>query len=236
MIPPAAGEGENRLEDASGMIRYAITDRHICSGDEASRRNALLTQARRLATVGIDYLQIRERDLAEHDLELLTRDIVEAVSDSRAAGTRVLLNGPAHIATLAGAHGVHLRGGAGERELNAVHQIFELAGLPTPIVSLSCHSVQEAITATAATAGFDLLLFGPVFEKRVRGTLITLGLGLNQLREAAQQIAAQPAAAKPAPTAHPPLRLLALGGITPENTPQCLQAGAHGIAGIRLFL
>ena len=208
------------------MVRYAITDRRLFSGDERDRCEALAAQARRLAREGVSVLQVREKDLPERELEALTRCIVSAAHDSRRPestnlpATRVLLNGPAHLAAAAGAAGVHLRGGAGADDLDRVRTVFAAAGLARPVVSLSCHSVEEA--RAAALAGFDYLLFGPVFEKRVRGDLLAPGLGLDALRRAAQQTGGA--------------CLLALGGVTRENAPDCLRAGAAGIAGIRLFL
>jgi len=66
-----------------------------------------------------------------------------------------------------------------------------------------------------------MVLFGPVFEKRVEGELVVRGLELMML-QAACVIAGK-------------LPVLALGGVTAENAAACVQAGAAGVAGIRLF-
>ncbi len=202
------------------MLQYAITDRHMFSGDEPGKLDAVIAQARRLAIRGIDVLQLRERDLPDPALESLLRRIVEQRNHLPASTLKILVNGPAHIAAAAGADGVHLRSGAGARELDSVRQTFQIAGLEAPLVSLSCHSVRE-IQGTAL-AGFDYLLFGPVFEKRVRGEIVAPGLGLDRLREAAQAAGGS--------------RVIALGGVTEHNAPLCLRAGATGIAGIRRFV
>src|ERR1035437_5182871 len=113
-----------------------------------------------------------------------------------------------------------------------IRQLYASAGMPEPVVSVSCLTLAEV----AAASGPDrdsvatLILFGPVFEKVVLGpaalnpteTLISEGIGLN-FRHLASATAA------PAP-------VLALGGITPENTSATLAAGAAGIAAIRLFM
>ncbi len=86
------------------------------------------------------------------------------------------------------------------------------------MVSVACHSPEEIRQA----AGASMLLFSPVFEKvTVQGT-VTRGQGLAALR-AAVDIAR-------------PIPVLALGGVNEKNAPACVQAGAAGIAAIRLFL
>ena len=85
------------------------------------------------------------------------------------------------------------------------------------LVGVSCHSMEEALKAEAAGANYILL--GPVFDtpsKRRYGP----PLGLNKLSEVANRIR---------------IPVLALGGITVERVRPCLEAGATGIAGIRLF-
>jgi thiamine-phosphate pyrophosphorylase len=73
----------------------------------------------------------------------------------------------------------------------------------------------------AAGNGVDLILFGPVFEKRVADVVVVEGLGLDALQEAC-------AAAEGTP-------VLALGGVTWPRAELCIEAGAAGVAGIRLF-
>jgi thiamine-phosphate pyrophosphorylase len=64
-------------------------------------------------------------------------------------------------------------------------------------------------------------VFAPIFEKG--GTASREGL------EELQRICHRTEAAQP------PMPVLALGGITLENARLCVEAGAAGIAGIRLF-
>jgi thiamine-phosphate pyrophosphorylase len=87
------------------------------------------------------------------------------------------------------------------------------------VVSVSCHTLDEVQRAHRAEV--DLILFGPVFEKRVEGEVVAPGAGLAGLQAACKVAPGSP--------------VLALGGITVANTPACLAAGAAGIAGIRLF-
>ena len=82
--------------------------------------------------------------------------------------------------------------------------------LPGLLVARSCHTVAEVAAAEA-----DLVTFGPVFVTPGKGAPV----GTEPLRAACR-------AAVP---------VFALGGVTPENAAVCLEAGAAGIAGIRLF-
>lgn len=185
--------------------------------------NALVAQAGRLALAGVDLIQIREKDLPERELEALTRRVTEAVGSFGESRPKVLVNGPTPIAIGANADGVHLRGGAGPEDLLQVRMTFEAAGRRAPIISVSCHSVDDARTATMA--GFDYLLLGPIFEKRVQGEVVVPGLGLDLLREVCRLSRNTP-----------PAKILALGGVTEFNAQLCVEAGATGTAGIRMFL
>lgn len=202
------------------MVRYAITDRQLFPGNEQERCCALVAQAKRLSGGGVDVIQLRERDLPERDLEALARHMTDAVQSFGETAPKILLNGPAHAAIAAGADGVHLRGGASAGELTGVREAFQQAGRRPPIVSVSCHSVEEV--RAVAFLGVEYILFGPVFEKRVRGALVAPGQGLDLLAEACRQTS--------------DFNILALGGITYQNAPLAIEAGAIGIAGIQMFL
>ena len=81
------------------------------------------------------------------------------------------------------------------------------------LLGVSTHTMEEAIAAEQAGANFAV--FGPVFE-----TPGKTAAGLDRLREVV-------AAVK--------IPILAIGGVTAENTGQILETGARGIAAIRLF-
>jgi thiamine-phosphate pyrophosphorylase len=87
------------------------------------------------------------------------------------------------------------------------------------VVSVSCHWVEEG--AGGGAAGADLIVFGPVFEKRVDEVLISGGKGVEMLRKACEIAGDIP--------------VLALGGVTTENAGLCVEAGAGGVAGIGLY-
>ena len=209
------------------MLLYAITDRHQLPGSESDQRAALISLARTWAQHNIDYIQIREKDLAPSELRDLAKEIVAAVR-SASQTTRILLNGPAQIAVEAQADGVHLPASAPSNAAEQARDLFAATGREA-ILSHSCHSLKEILKAKEesqrnphATINNTLILYAPVFEKSITGKDLFPGRGLDALKNAVD-------AARPIP-------VFALGGVTPENAPSCLTAGAAGIAAIRLFL
>jgi thiamine-phosphate pyrophosphorylase len=205
------------------MLRYAITGRTLYLGDEPARHRALLQQAAHLASANIDVLQLREKDLPAATLADLAREIL-AILRAHNAPTKLLINTCADIALASRAHGVHLTSAPGELTPAQVRALYAHANLPTPTVSLSCHTIEEVTRAAQhpdEQARPTLILFGPVFEKALAANT-TPGTGLTLLTAACRAAA--------------PIPVLALGGINEQNTPACLAAGAAGIAAIRLFL
>lgn len=193
-------------------LLYYITDRRQFGGDERRRREQLLENIAECASAGVDYIQLREKDLTGRQLELLAKDAMAAIpSGSR---TRLLINGRTDIALACGAHGVHLPAGSiSPSEVRAVWMKAARNGAP-PIIGVSTHSLAEALGAEAH--GADFVVFGPVFEKEGRAN----PAGLEELAEVCRSCT---------------IPVLGLGGVTPENAQLCLGAGAAGIAGIRLF-
>jgi thiamine-phosphate pyrophosphorylase len=194
------------------MQLYAITDRRFFA-----RPEELLEQVILWAESGVDYVQIREKDLPADALTALTVQIVGMV---RAAGshTRVLLNGAPEIAAATGCDGVHLTSSIAD-DVIALARAALRGAFAEPIISVSCHTISEV--ERARDCGATLALFAPVFEKRI-GTEILPGQGLAALREACR-IAA-------------PMPVFALGGVTVSNAKDCVDAGAAGVAAIRLFV
>lgn len=191
------------------MQRYAITDRTLLPAHPDGIFTALANQAAHWSAAGIDYIQLREKDLTPPALETLTRQLAQSVQPP----TRVLISGlPPAQALQCGAQGVHLPGPV---NVAATQQARALGA----VVSVSCHTLEDVQAATTAQA--DLILWAPVFHKPVPGQPPLPGTGLAALAQACHT-------ARPTP-------VFALGGITPANASACMQAGATGIAAIRLF-
>ena len=194
------------------MLRCAIT------GGEGWKA---LSLARRWAELGVEFVQLREKHLAPEELVRLAAAMRAGLREA-GGRTKLLVNGPAEVAVAAGADGVHLTSRVGEQTVAEVRRVFAAAGAGEAVVSASCHTLAEV--RRAVDQGVDLILFGPVFEKRVAGEVVVAGVGLEHLREACA--AAGGASGIP---------VLALGGVTSESAGRCVEAGAAGVAGIRLF-
>jgi thiamine-phosphate pyrophosphorylase len=230
-----------RLDLSTHPFLYYITDRTALARDETTRRKCLLEKISGAARAGVDYIQLREKDLSTRELESLAREAVavlhEIRSDRPALKTKLLINSRADIALAVAADGVHLRsddvspeelrdlwaksnvgtaalGCLAAQSPAATDSVAQLSP-QAPLVGVSCHSTEEVAQAEAKGATFAV--FAPVFEKK--GAPAYRPTGLSQLREACK--------AK--------VPVLALGGITIENAQSCLEAGASGIAAIRLF-
>src|SRR5690242_13995865 len=78
------------------------------AGDEAARREQLLRTIARAAAAGVDYIQLREKDLRTHELESLAREVLRVVRGEGRA--RLLINHRTDVALATGADGVHLTG------------------------------------------------------------------------------------------------------------------------------
>lgn len=204
------------------MLLYYITDRRQFPGTESQRRERLLKKISEAALAAVDYMQLREKDLPALELESLAKEAAQLIRQS-GSSTRLLINSRTDIALAAEADGVHLT--SNDVSPHDVKKIWREAHGPAhPVIAVSCHREADVIAAEGASPGraadvpvrpADLVVFGPVFEKR--GATETAGI--DQLRQVCRQR----------------IPVLALGGVTTENAHLCIQAGAKGIAGIRLF-
>jgi thiamine-phosphate pyrophosphorylase len=156
------------------------------------------------AAAGVDMVQVREKDLPGRAL----LELVQAVVAATAAPTRVIVNGRADVAVLAGARGVQLpAAGLPAADVRAA--------FPELQVGVSCHSVDEV--RRAEQAGAHYVVLGPVFASGAKDQ----PLGLDVLAAAARAAA---------------LPVIAIGGIDAANAGAVWAAGASGLAAIRAFL
>ena len=193
----------------SGLLLYYITDRTQFAGDESTKRSRLLSKITEAARCGVDYVQLREKDLSSREFELLAREALDAVR-TNSTKTKLLINSRSDVALAGGADGVHLR--SDDISVRDARSIAARAGKQEWIVGVSCHSQEEVTKAQAD--GADFVVFAPVFGKPN-----TPAIGVDTLREACKV----------------PIPVLALGGITLQNAGACIESGAAGVAGIRLF-
>lgn len=181
-----------RTDHNRGMIRCYVTDR--TQGD-------ILSSSARAVHEGVDLIQVREKDLAASELLRLTTQIRDLAAGTK---TRVLVNDRLDVALAAHVDGLHLPGYG-----MAPERVRPLV----KVLSVSTHTIAEAIAAEKARA--DFILFGPIFDTPGKNAV-----GLEPLRAVVAAVR---------------IPVLAIGGITSSAEDQVLATGAAGIAGIRMF-
>jgi thiamine-phosphate pyrophosphorylase len=188
-----------------------VTDRRALSPQAAGDAEPLLRVIRSAIAAGLDWLQLREKDLPAQPLVALAR---EAVRAARGSATKVLINDRLDVALAAGAAGVHLG-----RESLPVAEVkrWSAERAPALLVGVSCHALAEA--AEAERGGADYVIFGPVFATPSKAAFGP-PQGVERLSEVCRAVR---------------IPVLAIGGITLENAGECFGAGAAGVAAIRLF-
>jgi thiamine-phosphate pyrophosphorylase len=187
-----------------------VTDGHALG--TAPRTNVWLETIRSAAGAGVDWIQIREKDLEARPLARLVR---LAMDSTRGTGARILVNDRLDVALATGASGVHL----GEMSLpvETVAEWRRSAGHKEFQIGASRHSIEAA--QAAERGGADYLFFGPVFSTPSKAAFGP-PQGIERLREVCAAVR---------------IPVLAIGGVNLENAASCMGAGAAGVAAIRLF-
>ena len=189
-----------------------VTDRRGLADAPELAGKLQLEKIAQAANAGVDWIQLREKDFSGRALAEFTARAL-ALAGSRSA---VLVNDRVDVACSAGASGVHL----GEHSLpagEAKRFAVQLCARENFLVGISAHSLEGALQAEKA--GADYVIFGPVYATPSKAGFGE-PQGTQRLREVCHRVA---------------IPVLAIGGITLENTGDCLAAGAAGIAAIRLF-
>jgi thiamine-phosphate pyrophosphorylase len=181
----------------------------ITSGQATPDDPQFLRLVRAAVDAEVPLFQIREKLLSARVLFELVARAAEITHGSK---TRLLVNDRSDIARAAGADGVHLTA-----QSLPVAVVRKTCGAEF-LIGVSTHSLVEAQAARAA--GADFVVFGPVFEtesKRAYGA----PQGPEKLREVTRALSEFP--------------VVAIGGITLENFSECFEAGARGVAAIRML-
>jgi len=202
-----------------------VTDGGTLTEDPANRLKALLERIAVASAAGIDWIQLREKDLNGSEISALTAAAIAKVKSSAHKGsspTKIIVNDRLDAAIANHAQGLHLGGNSVPTKnvcdwlkKNADH--YKAIAQQNFEVGVSCHSLDEALAAEKSGATY--IFFGPIFHTPSKENF-GAPQGLPRLAEVCDAV---------------DIPVLAIGGITTENAQACINAGAAGLAAIRLF-
>ncbi len=212
-----------------------VTDRKALANRGKQTSEDLAALVSQAARAGVDWIQIREKELPTRELLALAQSAVaekpefgaperdkSKINICRVSGRfgttngRILVNDRLDVALAAGAAGVHL--GGQSLPVAAVNAARAGGILPSDfLIGASCHSLEAA--GAAERDGADYIFFGPVFATPSKAEF-GAPQGIENLAEVSRNLK---------------IPVLAIGGVNEENAAECFSAGAAGIAAIRLF-
>jgi thiamine-phosphate pyrophosphorylase len=167
-------------------------------------------QVARLIGGGATFIQLREKHLSPREFY---GEAVEALRVARARGAKLIINDRADIALALGADGVHL--GQDDMPPEAARELLG-GGV---VIGFSTHGVGQAVGA--ARLPVDYIAVGPIFATASKEKPDPV-VGLEGLRRVREAVGSLP--------------LVAIGGVTRENAPAVLAAGADSVAVIGALL
>jgi thiamine-phosphate pyrophosphorylase len=179
----------------------------------------LFASVERAAAAGVDWIQLREKDFCGREWEELVHESLHRISRVGTA-TRLLVNDRLEVALACGAGGVHLseNGIPVSEACRLRDEFFSSRGEKRDfLVGVSCHSLGASLGA--ARAGADYIYFSPIFKTPSKANYGP-PQGLDRLATICRAVT---------------IPVIAIGGISTENAESCLQAGAAGVAAIRMF-
>ncbi len=176
---------------------------HVLTDTVLQSRFSHLDLARMAIKGGADTIQFRQKVGATREMIEIVRQLKQLCQDS---GVMLVVNDRVDIAIAAEADGVHL----GQDDF-PIPLARKLLG-KSRIIGGSAASLEEAQKCLAEGANY--IGFGPVYptESKADADPVT---GIKLLKQTVEAI---------------PLPIIAIGGISADNTPKVMGAGARGIA------
>jgi thiamine-phosphate pyrophosphorylase len=172
----------------------------------AAAGRAAIDVARAYLNAGARWLQLRCKGLASGPF----LDLANAVlADANAAAATLIVNDRADVSALSGAPGLHV----GQTDLSPADARSVIGD--AAILGLSTHNREQWEAALREPISY--LAIGPAFGTGTKETGYT-AIGLKVIEEAS------------AAAASAGLPLVAIGGITIENAPSVIEAGASSVA------
>jgi thiamine-phosphate pyrophosphorylase len=163
----------------------------------------VLDCAQELTEAGVRLLQYRDKTAPARDLMHSSRSLASLLTPQ---GITFIVNDRADVAVLAGASGVHV----GQDDLGA-EQARALVG-NEKLVGVSTHNIDQFRAAAATSANY--IAVGPVFATSSKANPDPV-VGTDFIRRV-REISDKP--------------IVAIGGITLENSAAVIQAGANSVA------
>lgn len=148
----------------------------------------------------IDFIHLREKMKTAKEVY----EMVELLTDKKVPLSKIMINDRVDVACASNVKGVHL----------AYHSLpVEIVKRKFTDLTVGCsvHSIQEA--QIAEQQGADYVIFGHVYSTQSKPGIIPKGL--EQLRSVSESVS---------------IPVIAIGGITPANIRDVIEAGAQGIA------
>jgi thiamine-phosphate pyrophosphorylase len=158
---------------------------------------------------GADIVQFRDKDLSIKDRYEVGLRLAEICYER---GALLIVNDAIDLALAIGADGVHL--GQDDLPQDVARELIKRFGAKEFLIGRSTHSLAQA--QKAEEDGVDYIAIGPVFATPTKPAYAAVGLELvTQVTRAVK-------------TPH-----VAIGGISEENVPQVMNAGAQRVAVVR---
>ncbi|MEP6485539.1 MAG: Nudix family hydrolase [Rudaea sp.] len=192
--------------DVAIVSALQLPDRYVITPEPDGDTNVFLRRLEHVLQDGAKLIQLRSKHMDVHSLHTLA---AQAQSMTRAANSRLLLNGHPDIVQELKLDGVHL----------SSTDLANCNGRPLPRpfwIGASCHDAGELARAVAIDADFAVL--GPVAPTQSHADAHPLGW--NEFTSLCSAI---------------PLPVYALGGMTIHDLPKAFAARAQGVAGISAF-
>ena len=168
----------------------------------AAMASQFATTIQSLATAGVDFIQLRDKQLSDRQIITAGRLARDLLSNH---DTRLVINDRPDLAIASGADGVHV----GQDEL-PVRTVRRIVGTDM-LIGVSTHSVDQAVEAAAA--GADYIGIGPTFPSSTKS--FHQHVGPDLVRQVIQTTK---------------LPAFAIGGIDLENASQISASGCQRVA------
>ncbi len=160
-------------------------------------------------SAGVRAVQLREPGLDARELFELARRIHTITQNYDAF---LFINDRVDVARAVGTEGVHLR--ESSIPISYVRQLVT----PATLIGASIHSPEGAVSAQ--NAGADFLVYGTIFKTQSKPELQEPA-GIQSITTVTKNVS---------------IPVFAVGGITPDRTRMCIEAGAHGVAVISAIM